>query len=63
MLAKDRQSEFERASAAEVARSAQEVQFVAEQQRVTQLTAQLQEAATQTQVSAFRDAMHQHMSG
>ena len=51
ILAKERQAESERASAADVARAAQEVQFVAEQQRANQLTAQLAEAAAQTQVS------------
>ena len=49
LLGKERQSEFERASAADVARAAQEVQLTTEQQHVAQLTAQLQEAAVQTQ--------------
>ena len=50
VLAKERQSEFERASAADVARSSQEVQLAAEKQRVAQLTAQSEETAAQTQV-------------
>lgn len=50
LLAKERQSEFDRANAADVVRSAQEVQLVAEKQRVAQLTAQAEEAAVQAQV-------------
>ena len=53
VLAKERQSEFDRANAADVARSAQEVQLVAERERVAQLTAQAEQAAVQTQVDRY----------
>ena len=53
-MARERQTEFDRASAAEVARAAQEVQYVAEQQRTAQLTALVAEAAAQTQVNCCR---------
>lgn len=53
VLAKERQSEFDRANAADVARSAQEVQLVAERERVAQLTAQAEQAAVQTQVARY----------
>lgn len=50
VLSKERLSEFDRASAADVARAGMEVQLTAEQQHVAQLTAQLQDSAAQTQV-------------
>ena len=49
-MIKERQTESERANAAEVARAAVEVQHAAEQQRTAQLTSQSQEAAVQSQV-------------
>ena len=54
LVSKERQTESERASAADVARAAVEVQHAAEQQRTAQLTGQLQEAAVQSQVLDMR---------
>ena len=48
--AKDRQAEAERANASDVAHAAKEVQLVTEQQRVAQLTANLQEAGANAEV-------------
>ena len=53
MLNKERQAEFERANASDVAKAALEVQHAAEQQRTAHLTGQLQEAASQAQVHSF----------
>ena len=50
VLGKERQSEFDRASAAEVARAAMEVQLTAHQERGAHLTTQLQESGVQIQV-------------
>ncbi len=51
VLGKERQSEFDRASAAEVARTGMEVQLTAHQERVANLTTQLQESGSQIQVN------------
>ena len=51
-LGLERQREFDRAGAAEVARAALEVQLAGEQQRVVNLGAQVQKAAAETQVTA-----------
>lgn len=48
--AKERQAEAERANAADVAHAAKEVQLVSEQQRVAQLTTNLQEAGVHAEV-------------
>ncbi|KAL0027070.1 hypothetical protein WJX79_003191 [Trebouxia sp. C0005] len=49
VLGKERQSQFDRASAAEVARAAVEVQLTAQQERGAHLTTQLQESGVQIQ--------------
>lgn len=51
VLGKERQSQFDRASAAEVARAAVEVQLTAQQERGAHLTTQLQESGVQIQVT------------
>ncbi len=53
VLGKERQSEFDRASAAEVARTGMEVQLTAHQERVANLTTQLQESGVQIQVNTL----------
>ena len=50
VLGKERQTEFDRANAAEVARTGMEVQLTAHQERVANLTTQLQESGVQVQV-------------
>ena len=49
-VGKERQTEVERANAADLARAAMEVQLVSEQQRTAQLAVKLQEAAADAQV-------------
>jgi len=51
VLGKERQTEFDRASAAEVARAGMEVQLTAHQERGAHLTTQLQESNIQIQVN------------
>ena len=58
VLGKERQSEFDRASAAEVARTGMEVQLTAHQERVANLTTQLQESVVQIQVKTFSFKWH-----
>ncbi len=50
-MGKERQTEFDRASAAEVARAGMEVQLTAHQERGAHLTTQLQESNIQIQVN------------
>ena len=58
VLRKERQSEFDRASAAEVARTGMEVQLTAHQERVANLTTQLQESVVQIQVKTVSLKWH-----
>ena len=58
VLGKERQSEFDRASAAEVARTGMEVQLTAHQERVANLTTQLQESVVQIQVKTVSFKWH-----